>query len=78
MTSDPHEPDLEALSSETGVPVDVLRTLASISDSRHAHRFTRRALRRALDDVAERALHAKAAARLVEKSRAVDVDLDDL
>jgi hypothetical protein len=78
MTSDPHESHLEALSRETGVPVDVLRTLAGISDPANAQMFTRRALRRALDDVAERALHAKAAARLADRSRAIEVDPDDL
>jgi hypothetical protein len=78
MTSDPDAADLEALSRETGVPVEVLRTLAGVSDPANEQMFTRRALRRALDDVAERELHAKAAARLADKHRALDVDIDDL
>lgn len=80
MTSDPHESpagnraDLEALSRETRVPVDLLRTLGGISDLRHARLFTREALRRALDAK----LHAKALARQADKGRAVGVPLDDL
>lgn len=47
--------DLEALSQETGLSVEVLSTLAGISDPRNEHMFTAEAARRAFADCATRA-----------------------
>lgn len=43
--------DLEALSRETGVPVDVLRTLSGILDPNNEHMFTAESARRAFAGV---------------------------
>lgn len=50
--------DLEALSRETGVPVDVLRTLAGISDPANEHLFTAESARKAFAGVKVRHAHA--------------------
>ena len=50
--------DLEALSHETGVPVDVLRTLAGISDPANEHLFTAESARSALAAAAKTAHRA--------------------
>jgi hypothetical protein len=43
--------DLEALSRETGVPVEVLRTFAGISDPANEHLFTAQSARKAFAGV---------------------------
>jgi hypothetical protein len=58
MTPPTAPPDLEPLSRETGVPVDVLRTLAGMSDPANAHLFTAAALREALEHSCLRASSA--------------------
>lgn len=50
--------DLEALSRETGVPVDVLRTFAGISDPANEHMFTAESARKAFAGVKVRHAHA--------------------
>jgi hypothetical protein len=50
--------DLETLSRETGVPVDVLRTLAGISDPANEHLFTAESARKAFAGVKVRHAHA--------------------
>lgn len=50
--------DLEALSSETGVPVEVLRALASISDPANEQLFTAESARKAFAGVKIRHAHA--------------------
>lgn len=86
--------DLEGLACETGISVEVLRTFAAISDPENEHLFTAASfLRRKVsgDFLQERAsqhqserepfdddLHRKVAERLADKSRAIDVDIDDL
>lgn len=50
--------DLEALSRETGVPVDVLRTFAGISDPANEYLFTAEAARKAFAGVKVRHAHA--------------------
>lgn len=49
-----HSVDLEALSRETGVPVEVLRTFAGISDPANEHLFTTESARRAFAGVTVR------------------------
>jgi hypothetical protein len=43
--------EFEALSAETGIPVDVLRTFAGISDPENEHMFTAEAARKAFAEV---------------------------
>lgn len=43
--------DLEALSRETGAPIEVLRTLAAISDPANAHLFSAAAAAKAFAGV---------------------------
>lgn len=50
--------DLEALSRETGVPVDVLRTFAAISDPAHEYLFTAKSAPKAFAGVKVRRAHA--------------------
>lgn len=50
--------DLESLSRETGVPVDVLRTFAGISDPANEHLFTAESARKAFAGVKVRPAHA--------------------
>lgn len=50
--------DREALSQETGVPVDVLRTLAGISDPANEHLFTAESARSAFAAAAKTAPRA--------------------
>lgn len=50
--------DLEELSQETGVPVDMLRTLAGISNPSNEHMFTAEAARKAFAGVKVRHAHA--------------------
>jgi len=50
--------NLEELSRETGVPVDMLRTLAGISNPNNAHMFTAEAARKAFAGVKVRHEHA--------------------
>lgn len=50
--------DLESLSRETGVPVDVLRTFAGISDPANEHLFTAESARKAFAGVKVRRAHA--------------------
>ena len=49
--SQPSDLDLEQLCAETGVPVDVLRTLAAISNPKKVHVFTAETARLALGAV---------------------------
>ena len=93
-SSDDRKAMLAALSLETGTPVEMLRTLAGISDPANAHMFTREAALLAADalkglqelaagqvvsdDELDAALHSTALARLARKSEALDVDIDDL
>lgn len=51
--------DLEALSHETGVPVDALRTLAGISDPANEHLFTAESARSAFAAAAKKSPHAR-------------------
>lgn len=58
VSSQQNHLDLEELSRESGVPVDVLRTFAGISDPANEHMFTGESVRKAFAGVKVR--HAQA------------------
>ena len=74
-SSDDREAMLTALSVETGTPVEMLRTLAGISDPANAHMFTREAALRAFAD--PNALLAADALRGLQELAAGQVVSDD-